>query len=474
MNQKILEEKIEELKEKYKLSGSDRFIELIKGYFDSGEYKLAEERAQALNFIDPDNFEAVAYLALSQLKLGNGDEAQRTIEMQVKPLWESKQSSASENQKFLMDQVNVTLYDYLNPVISSEGATKETGTSEISDLVGKEQQYKSASSENYSEEKSIFSYTREHKYLTRIGGVVLALLLMKGACGVCSGKTEKPAEPTKVEEKSEKSRLPQYISIKSGGQILDIPLEKTWDVDINPNAEIYLLGIKYNKEGPIENALIDLVGYGKKDDSNAPIKITDLTREVYRIEAEKDGSVYKTFLKLRFARQREGDEIDNDRDGRIDEEVYDHQDNDGDGKIDEDLKPINPRGPKIIWTKFEPDSGPFGARTNFKLKIIDPDGPEDISDITYITDDGHANPNVVRRINDRGEFPDEKEGDGIYASFGYANFCREHRVWLTVSDREGNTDTKPIYWKTTGPPTEVELTKGPHFKLEYDNDCLNK
>ena len=33
-----------------------------------------------------------------------------------------------------------------------------------------------------------------------------------------------------------------------------------------------------------------------------------------------------------------GDELDNDCDGKIDEEVRDGKDNDGDGEIDEDLE----------------------------------------------------------------------------------------------------------------------------------------
>ena len=36
-----------------------------------------------------------------------------------------------------------------------------------------------------------------------------------------------------------------------------------------------------------------------------------------------------------------GDGIDNDCDGKIDEEILDKKDNDGDGKIDEDLQLVN-------------------------------------------------------------------------------------------------------------------------------------
>ena len=35
---------------------------------------------------------------------------------------------------------------------------------------------------------------------------------------------------------------------------------------------------------------------------------------------------------------RPGDQMDNDCDGRVDEEIRDRKDNDGDGKIDEDLQ----------------------------------------------------------------------------------------------------------------------------------------
>ena len=36
-----------------------------------------------------------------------------------------------------------------------------------------------------------------------------------------------------------------------------------------------------------------------------------------------------------------GDSIDNDCDGKIDEEVKDGKDNDGDGKVDEDLELVS-------------------------------------------------------------------------------------------------------------------------------------
>ena len=41
-----------------------------------------------------------------------------------------------------------------------------------------------------------------------------------------------------------------------------------------------------------------------------------------------------------------GDSLDNDCDGRIDEEVRDGKDNDGDGKIDEDLELVRA---EIVW-----------------------------------------------------------------------------------------------------------------------------
>ena len=37
-------------------------------------------------------------------------------------------------------------------------------------------------------------------------------------------------------------------------------------------------------------------------------------------------------------RQRPGDGLDNDCDGKIDEEVRDGKDNDGDGEVDEDVE----------------------------------------------------------------------------------------------------------------------------------------
>ena len=43
-------------------------------------------------------------------------------------------------------------------------------------------------------------------------------------------------------------------------------------------------------------------------------------------------------LQCQRTRVEPGDELDNDCDGKIDEEVRDGKDNDGDGEIDEDLE----------------------------------------------------------------------------------------------------------------------------------------
>ena len=42
-------------------------------------------------------------------------------------------------------------------------------------------------------------------------------------------------------------------------------------------------------------------------------------------------------------RQRPGDGLDNDCDGKIDEEVRDGKDNDGDGEVDEDVELVRAR-----------------------------------------------------------------------------------------------------------------------------------
>ena len=44
-----------------------------------------------------------------------------------------------------------------------------------------------------------------------------------------------------------------------------------------------------------------------------------------------------TFLQCKLTAAVPGDAIDNDCDGKIDEEIKDGKDNDGDGKVDEDL-----------------------------------------------------------------------------------------------------------------------------------------
>ena len=45
-------------------------------------------------------------------------------------------------------------------------------------------------------------------------------------------------------------------------------------------------------------------------------------------------------MQCKRTRQRPGDGIDNDCDGKIDEEIRDGKDNDDDGKIDEDLRRV--------------------------------------------------------------------------------------------------------------------------------------
>ena len=46
---------------------------------------------------------------------------------------------------------------------------------------------------------------------------------------------------------------------------------------------------------------------------------------------------YTVNLQCKLTRMVSGDGLDNDCDGKIDEEVFDGKDNDGDGDVDEDL-----------------------------------------------------------------------------------------------------------------------------------------
>ena len=59
--------------------------------------------------------------------------------------------------------------------------------------------------------------------------------------------------------------------------------------------------------------------------------------KLYSIQSKKQCQVTE---------QVPGDSLDNDCDGRIDEEVRDGKDNDGDGKIDEDLELVRA---EIVW-----------------------------------------------------------------------------------------------------------------------------
>ena len=51
----------------------------------------------------------------------------------------------------------------------------------------------------------------------------------------------------------------------------------------------------------------------------------------------KENSLQCLYYQCVASESQPGDGIDNDCDGRIDEEVRDNEDNDGDGKVDEDL-----------------------------------------------------------------------------------------------------------------------------------------
>ena len=148
------------------------------------------------------------------------------------------------------------------------------------------------------------------------------------------------------------------------------------------------------------------------------------------------GIAYTVFKKDKF----EGTVIgkDDDGDGLVDEESFDHVDNDGDGLIDEDLKRSSD-DPVVDWVRLTPDHGNESTMVLLEAKVSDPNGIDDIKSVEYVTDTGYRNPSI--RINDEGEAGDKKAGDGIFSTQAPSGADKTTKLWVTATDYAGHTGT---------------------------------
>lgn len=107
--------------------------------------------------------------------------------------------------------------------------------------------------------------------------------------------------------------------------------------------------------------------------------------------------------------------------------------------------------PHIKWAKITPNSGTectiFKAEVavahNYSLRYID--------SITYIQDNGMANPSI--HINDQGKDGDRVAGDGIYSAMGAAGASYKmgsEGISFTASDVYGKTATTRVVYTFTG------------------------
>jgi len=115
---------------------------------------------------------------------------------------------------------------------------------------------------------------------------------------------------------------------------------------------------------------------------------------------------------------------DDDGDGRMDEERYNHIDDDGDGLIDEDIE-CTEDAPFIHWVIVEEQ--PFDKDLiRIKTKVSDPNGLEDIKEVICVDKDGRKEADCqFRHI-----------GDGIYIS-NQVERGEKREMWVTVEDNEG-------------------------------------
>lgn len=142
---------------------------------------------------------------------------------------------------------------------------------------------------------------------------------------------------------------------------------------------------------------------------------------------------------------------DDDRDGTVDEEDYDHIDNDGDGAIDEDLHPAA-AGPVVEWIRITPASGTPTTEVSLEVKVSDPDGKADIAGVVYVTDAGFSNATLV--FVDDGSGNDRLAGDGVWTIAEDTPVGGDGvgvlRIWITATDRDGNTGTNHASFVYTG------------------------
>jgi len=129
--------------------------------------------------------------------------------------------------------------------------------------------------------------------------------------------------------------------------------------------------------------------------------------------------------------------------------------------------------PSIEWARMEPERGPAGIDTKLLIKVGHRQGLGAIRSVAYrVKEDGYMNPEINKRINDKGLFHDERAGDGIYTGFGNVGCPLPGLMKMTlvvkVIDEYGNWVERDIVFTYTstgseGGKEEVVLGKTEYF-----------
>lgn len=133
-----------------------------------------------------------------------------------------------------------------------------------------------------------------------------------------------------------------------------------------------------------------------------------------------------------------------------------------DGKNEDTLWPMEhhsrtkPSGgedpiPRIKWIKLTPDSGTECTQFRAEIAVDHNYGLANIESITYVQDNGMANPSII--INDKGKSGDRVAGDGVYsavAAAGASYKMGSEGMNFTVSDKFGKSATGRAVYTFTG------------------------
>lgn len=107
--------------------------------------------------------------------------------------------------------------------------------------------------------------------------------------------------------------------------------------------------------------------------------------------------------------------------------------------------------PRVQWVKLTPDSGTECTLFRAEIAVDHNYGLENIELVTYIQDNGMANPSII--INDKGQNGDRIAGDGIYSAMAAAGASYKmgsEGLNFTASDVFGKSATGHAVYTFTG------------------------